>query len=146
MAYGKHHRGPGIHAHLHDGGVHIVGNVPFGILKLLFQVVIGLIHIGSVIVLQHYHGTSVTRCGTHGFHAFQRADGIFNRLRHKLAYIFRACAGIAGPDNQHRRLHIRHLLQLCGENGCDTKHNQAKKRHYCGDRMLKDVFCNSCPH
>ena len=59
MSHGEHHGGARVVVHLHDVGLHIVGKLPCQRIHLLFQRIVGFIHVRAVVVLQHDHGGTV---------------------------------------------------------------------------------------
>ena len=85
----------GVHAHLHDGRFAAVVRETVGdAADPLFQIVVGIVRVGTVFKLDLDHGTSFGGGGADGLDAGERTDPVLDHPGHQFIHILRTGAGI----------------------------------------------------
>ena len=92
----------------HYGIISIVRQFRLGKIHLLFQVVISIIHICSIVIFEHDDGHIFLGLGRNGIQTAKGTGPVLYGFCNQLIDIIRAGSGIDSHNNHHGHVHIRH--------------------------------------
>ena len=136
-ADGGHHHGDHGGVHLQNiGGGH--GIVPLTLHRghLLLDINAQRVHVGAVLELHHHHGDAVLAGGLDLLQLIQRGQRFFQRLGDVLLHAFRACAGVAGDDDDIGIVHVGHQVGGHFQIGYHTQNQDRQRHHIDGQRFF----------